>query len=297
MFDVTCAHCNSTFQVYMKHYDSVIGSDGKRVYCCEMCAVEIIGNDDFAYRIRGMGISRSRAENIIKSIGRPAINVSCVHCKKPFRVSMAHHKSTLVRGTRIYCCDDCAVKFVAECHSKNELEERGVSYNRARSAGFKATVPCKVCGFPINFKSSNRRFRTLTYCYRPECPSVHFTGNRSKSVTKHYERTGEPACKVVVCNPMNEKRDAMLRTTGAITVDEFNETRRTIMARACKEYVKPSAMAFATFILTMERLGMPTRGFVNRLAKVAGCSEVCGRTYVNKYRNVLGLKVPKKRKR
>jgi len=171
------------------------------------------------------------------------------------------------RKTNVYCCDACALKFIADGLDSTELNEKGVDYYRAVDLGWKAK--------------------------RKECPVCHefffvTTRHHQHRITKTYHGEGEAACKTVICTPMNEFRDKLLYSFhGLMTVEEFNETRKIVMKNACKEHVTPRCMAAAIFYMTALRLQRAqSQQDVARAVKTTRHTMM---EYVKKYEHVFGV--------
>jgi len=168
----------------------------------------------------------------------------------------------------IYCCDACAVKFIDEGMTLSELRKKGVFYGRALNLGWNQFMKFMEC---------------------PVCHKRQRVDNPHRHAWKTYENDGSPACKTVVCTPMNAFRDQLLEAyPGLITVEEFNETRKIVMQVACKHHVVPSCMATAIFYLTAFRLDkkMP---YQRDITRVVGVSDVTIRVYLDNYGYLFGF--------
>jgi hypothetical protein len=113
-----------------------------------------------------------------------------------------------------------------------------------------------------------------------------------------HENRSEPACKIVICEPMNKYRDILLDAfPGLITAEEFNETRQRIMVVACKQFVSPRGLAPAIFYLTTKRLQRKTIS-QRSLVKAIRSNDVTLRNYIRKFGHLfdIGIKTPRKTK-
>jgi len=109
-------------------------------------------------------------------------------------------------------------------------------------------------------------------------------------IDKKQEYKGEPACKTVICTPMNAYRDKLiLAFPNLITKEEFNETRKIIMKVACHDAVDPRCIAPAIFYMTLLRLNKCNL-HQEAIASVIGSTSVTLRSYIKKYGYLFGFR-------
>jgi hypothetical protein len=190
-----------------------------------------------------------------------------------------------------HCCDACAVQFIESGMRSTDLMRCGISFPRAVRLGYDPMMTCPVCHQDFIPRGGNQ-----TRCRKEGCLSAAPRGKRKPmKITKQYKDQGEPACKTVICVPMNAYRDQLIEAFPVITQEEFNETRKIIMNAACKDYVYARGMATAIFYMTSSRLHRKLISQDN-LTSILGSSSVTLRYYIKQYGHLFGMSI-KKRKR
>jgi len=271
--NVKCDYCGKEFLITRDRREL------PRLYCCDECAKNIISSGHIQMPLLSkLGIDQARAYKLgwTSSSKQNKREYTCVHCDKPFERSGK-------KITKVACCDECAVKFIQQGLNTNQLEEKGVNYVRAVKLGWVAPQrECDVC---------HRLFLPVagqTLCRMPGCPSAseRKLHPRIKIRTMYKRMENEPACKTVICTPMNKYRDALLAAMpGFITVDDFNETRKKIMIAKCRSSMTPRCAAAAIFYITLKRMqiDLPAGGQTT-IARTVGTNEVTLRTYYRKFK-------------
>jgi len=196
---------------------------------------------------------------------------TCAKCSKTFK-----HWSAI--EAKVFTCDECTAAICATNVQFGELLKFGIHRSRAEKFGWKPEQPeCPICH--ALFVRSN--YNQL-YCKRPGCLSHGFNG-RTKKIVKTYDDTGEDPRKIVVCDAMQPCFDAMSRSfPGVVTKDEFDETRKAVMADSKGDYVKPSAMAAAIFYVIGKMKDSRNEHHPSQagVSKVVGVTDVTVRKYI-----------------
>jgi len=225
-----------------------------RLLCCDECAKQFISYNLPLQVIINLGVQSSRAKKLgwhSPKQARKPFNCTCKHCGTEYECVEG-------KTSRVKCCDACARKFIENGLKSQELMEKGVSYHRAILLGWAPRqVECGICHRLFSQCAS-----TQTLCRLPGCPSSLDKASiyhPLKIRTKHEKKENEPACKTVICTPMNKYRDRLLeKFPGLITEEQFNETRKKIMEKECKSYINPRCAAAGIFYITMKRFGVKT---------------------------------------
>ena len=216
-------------------------------------------------------------------------NLTCDFCHQ----SLPGISTRRMKEEKMHCCDACAIRFIDAGLNTKELRDRGVFYRKALELGWMpVAIRCPAC-HRFFFPASGQPQK---YCREKGCISASRCAGRyhHMKISKHYENDGEPACKTVICNPMNAYRDKLIDAFPVMTKEDFNETRKIVMKAACHDCVAARCIAPAIFYMTLFRL---KRKIIaqDTLAKVVGSNAVTLRGYVKRYGYLFGVSIRKEK--
>ena len=210
---------------------------------------------------------------------RPAeIVVKCSRCRSSF-VRKFGEPSVLE------CCDDCARILYKDGARVAKLHDAGVSIRRIRGMGLDFRL-CPICHHRLSLQEGRTHCPTHGFADGGWLKMARDNGVKigALRITKSYEKTDEPACKTVVCHPMDNYVDAIFAAfPGVMGREEFTDARLAIMKEACHGYVKPSVLAAAIFYMVAIKKDPRAAPSQYAVGGVVGTSPAAIWRYINKY--------------